>query len=320
MGAPLDHAYEVEGGEIFVKEPDPEVLVSFRLFTPTENALQATFKEYGVPFLGGTSGMEGWSSISLFQRCPYAWARRYLPHYFPRGEPTEFELMDAFSTSVGSLAHVLLAVFYTQKIDPKYPLSPEIVKQGCDKRSVDPAIVEEAWRLFNAYRIFYKFETIKPVMVEALFVDEATKRTCRTDLLVVETADDRGHPPGLYVCDHKTSQRFDDATLTGWHNDGGIIQQADIFAATWEKQPEYQKYGPLQGVIVNIIGKQKTPEFFRAFVHPSRFQVDQHRLEALWWQAQKQMCLATGVFPRARNGCITRYGKCSEWEHCVTGE
>ena len=48
--------------------------------------------------------------------------------------------------------------------------------------------------------------------------------------------------------------------------------------------------------------------------------IEQHRLEARWWQAQRQMCTANGVFPRARNGCITRYGKCPEWEHCLTGE
>lgn len=320
MGAPMDHAYVVEGREIFVKEPDPDALITIRLFTPTENALQAIFREHGVPFLGGTSGVEGWSSLSTFQRCPYAWARTYLPELFTWGPPTEFDYMDAFHLAVGTLVHVFLAVHYSQKIDAAYPLSADAVKQGCDARSVDPNIVNEAWRLFSAYRTYYKFETLVPVKVEALYLDPTTKRSCRTDSLVIETADDRGHPAGLYVMDHKTAQRFDDPVLTGWHNDGGIIQQADIFASTWEQQPEYQQLGPLQGVIVNIIGKQKTPEFFRAFVHPSRFQVEQHRAEAPIWQAQRNLAVATGIFPRARNGCITRYGKCSHWEHCVTGE
>ena len=321
VGASLDHAYVVEDGTIYEKEPDPEQLISLRLFTPTDNALKAIFGQYNVPLLGGTSGIEGWSSISTFQRCPYAWARTYLPELFTWGPLTEFDYQDAFGLAVGSVAHALLAVYYSQKIDTSYPLSPELLRAGLDKLSVDPAIVAEAWRLFSAYRIFYKFETLKPVKVEALYIDPASKRSCRTDSLVIETADDRGHPPGLYVMDHKTAQRFDDTTLTGWHNDGGIIQQADIFASTWEQQPEYQKYGPLQGVIVNIIGKQKeAPQFFRAFVHPSHFQVEQHRAEAPVWQAQRNLCIATGIFPRARNGCITRYGKCSHWEHCVTGE
>jgi hypothetical protein len=320
FGAPLDHAFEVEGGEIFEKEPDPEVLFSIRLFTPTEKALMAIFAEAGTPFLGGTSGTEGWSSLSLFQRCPYAWARRYLPDSFPPRTKTMMDLIDQPGMAIGTLVHVLLGVYYMKRIDASYPLTPEQVKLGCDRLSVDPALTNEAWRLFSAYRVYYKFETLKPVGVEVHLVDKKSRRSCRTDLLCIETSDQAEHPPGLYVCDHKTAQRFDDTTLMGWYNDGGIIQQADIFATSWEETEGFQKYGPLQGVIVNIIGKQKTPEFYRAYVHPSSFQVEQHRLEAPVWQAQRDLALATGIFPRARNGCITRYGKCSEWEHCVTGE
>lgn len=318
-GASSDGTYERIGDDVFMREPDPDLLMGHQLFTPVDVALHDIFLQASVPPLGGTSGVEGWSSISEYQRCPYSWARSHVPGFAPpphQGVP----MSDRMGKGAGSVVHALLAVHYQLKITPRYPLTPKKVIEGLHARSINNAILDEAKRLFSAYSIYYRTESLQPLWPERLFISPTSRRSCRVDLGVLETNGEHGHPEGLYLMDHKTAQRFDDVTLTGWHNDGGIIQQADIFQECWAQDKELQKHGPLRGVIVNLIGKQKEPDFHRAFVHPDYFQVDAHRQEAPYWQAARNLALATRHFPRARAGCKTQFGKCSHWDHCLTGE
>lgn len=318
-GASSDGLYELVGDEIYLREPDPELLTDYQLFTPVDIAIFDVFDKAGLLRLGGTSGTEGWSSVSEYQRCPYSWARSHVPGFKPpahQGMPVE----EAYGKAVGSVVHTLLAVYYQRKITPSYPLSPKLFFEALRARSIDIRVLQEAWRLYTAHAIYYRQETIKPLWPERLFISPTSRRSCRVDLGVLELNGDYGHPAGLWLMDHKTAQRFDDTTLTGWYNDGGTIQQADIFQECWEQDPELQKLGPLQGVIISLIGRQKDPDFHRVYVRPDEFQVKDHRQEVVYWQAQRNLALATGHFPRARSGCITRYGKCPHWDHCLTGE
>lgn len=312
-GSSLDHLFEVEGDTIYIKEIDPTVFTPVRVFTPIEVAMNAMFDLYGLPRLGGSSGVDGWSSTSSYQRCPYAWAR----DQGLRGAPqmAQLSVSDYSGRSVGSLVHGLLSVYYSQRIDLAYPLSPELLFEGVKLRGIDPAVAVEAHRLYRAYVTFYKHERLTPLFVEYLLVASNPRRSCRNDLIALVEGDP-AHPPGLYIVDHKTASRFDELTLTCWENEGGIIQQVDVFEAALPDHPALQSYGPLQGVIVNLIGKQKAPELYRAYVHPTAFQVDQHRRDLPVWRAQRDLALALGVFPRARAGCATRFGKCDHWDHC----
>lgn len=315
-GASLDHLFEVIDQEIFHRLVDPELIMQLQYFTPIEVAMNAVFDKYGVPRLGGSSGLEGWSSISLYQRCPYAWAREHL-----RGFKTDVPMLsvsDLSGRSVGSLFHGLLSVYYSRRIAASYPLTPELMIEEIGKLGVDPAVIVEARRLYQAYATYYKHERLRPLFVEQLLVAERPRRSCRNDLIaIVEGVP--GQPDGLYIVDHKTASRFDDATLTGWANEGAIIQQVDVFEAALPDHPELQSYGALQGVIVNLVGKQKAPELYRAYVHPTFFQVEQHRHDLPIWRAQRDLSIATGTFPRARAGCLGRFGKCDSWDHCTEG-
>ena len=105
---------------------------------------------------------------------------------------------------------------------------------------------------------------------------------------------------------------FDDATLDGWRNDGEVLGQIDL----WEQLKLEKRFGELQGVIVNILGKQKVPDFHRTIVSPQRWQTKDHRRWMAYWSAEIDRAKALGVFPRSRAGCIGRYGKCALFDHC----
>lgn len=320
-GGSIDGAYERMGNEVYEREPDPGLLLGHQLFTPVDEALNDIFDRAGVPRLGGTSGIEGWSSISEYQRCPYSWARSYLPSFSPPTNPAVVSLRNTYSLDTGSICHALLAIYYQRMLTPTgYPLTPKGTYEALRARSVDNRVLEEGWRLFSAYCLYYKNDTLRPLWPERLFISPTSRRSCRVDLGVIETNGNHGHPAGLYLMDHKTAQRFDDSTLTGWYNDGGTIQQFDIFQECWEHDPELQKLGPVQGVIINLIGRQKEPDLHRVYVHPDPFQIEAHRQEVVYWQAHRNLARASMTFPRARAGCTTRYGKCAHWDHCLTGE
>lgn len=122
--------------------------------------------------------------------------------------------------------------------------------------------------------------------------------------------------PGTYVVEHKTAGRFDDATLDGWRNDGEVLGQITL----WKRLDLDAIFGPLRGVMVNIIGKQKIQQFHRTVVSVQSWQSEQHTEDLRHWQGLKQLMISNGIFPRSRANCIGRYGKCVQWSHCSGDE
>lgn len=317
-GISVDDQYELLAGQIYLRDdgeaqPDPDVIVAFEQWTPTDKATEAMFDAHKVPRLGGASGDKGWSSFQTYQRCPYLWRRTYIEHI--KRDPEDLLVGEAPGIAVGGLVHTFLAIHYIRPIERRYPLTPESAKDWLLKNGVNPEFLDEAWRLFSAYRLFYKHEQIRPLAVEHHVVDPRTGESTRYDL-VCEVLAQEGRIPGTYIMDHKTAQRFDAPTLEGWSNDGTVIQQAML----WERLGLKHKFGELKGVIVNLIGKQKVPDMHRTWVAPHRWQIEQQEADLRIWDARIRLALATGVFPRARSGCINRYGFCSQFEHCATGE
>jgi hypothetical protein len=89
----------------------------------------------------------------------------------------------------------------------------------------------------------------------------------------------------------------------------------------WHKLRLDLFFGPLQGVLINLLGKQpKNPQYQRVWVKPTTAQVTAHRDDLARWEGLIQLARSTGSFPRARNGCIGRYGRCPHFDHCATGE
>jgi len=59
-------------------QPEPEPMLDITTFPRVEDVLLELFDRHDLPRLGGPSTGRGWSSFSTFQRCPYAWKRRYV--------------------------------------------------------------------------------------------------------------------------------------------------------------------------------------------------------------------------------------------------
>jgi len=284
--------------------------LDIRLFPFVEEVLDKIFAEAGLVRLGGVSSGRGWSAFSTWQRCPYLYYRRYV-------QPVQTSIIvppiEPEARAIGTVIHTFLAIYYQRMIVPDYPLTPEFVRDELIKVA-NPEIVNEGWRVFLAYALYYQDEPISPLAIEYDLKDPRTGESCRFDLIAYfkETHADR--LPGTYVLEHKSASRFDDATLNGWANDGEVLGQVML----WERLGLQYRFGPLRGVIVNILGKQKEPKFHRTTVAPESWQCMQHKSDLKLTEAAIQTARATGVFPRFRAGCINRFGKCDLWENCAT--
>lgn len=284
--------------------------ISFQLFQPVDQAIKETFESSGLERLGGMSSGRGWSSISLFQRCPYAWKRRYLV-------PLEAGInIEQEGLAVGTLIHAFLALYYSGMMDERFAvLTPEIMYERL-RLKANPEFVFNAWRVFQAYVLYYSNEVITPLAIEYDLRDPRTNESCRYDLIAYFPVEQGQRRSGTFIVEHKSAGRFDYPTLHGWPNDGEVLGQV----ALWKRCGLDKRFGELRGVIVNILGKQKEPQFHRTIVAPTAWQTDAHLDELKRWEGLIQLSRSTDNFPRARAGCITRYGLCSEFEHCASND
>jgi hypothetical protein len=292
--------------DVPIDDDDPG---DIRMFPFVEEVLDQIFKDAGVKRLGGVSSGRGWSSISTFQRCPYLWKRRYIDPlratFLPGIEPP--------ARAIGTLIHTFLAILYYRMQIEDYPLMGEFVRGELLKKA-NPDFVHEAWRVYTSYTWFYQGENIQPLAVEYDLKDPRSGESCRYDLIAFfpEAISDR--PSGTWIVEHKSSDRFDDVTLNGWANEGEILGQVML----WERLGLDLRFGTLQGVIVNILGKQKEPKFHRTTVAPQSWQKGQHASDLKEWEAKIHTAIATDRFPRSRAGCIGRFGKCDLFDYCAS--
>ncbi len=184
------------------------------------------------------------------------------------------------------------------------------------RMKANPEFVAEAWRVYSAYQLYYRDEPIKPLAIEHDLRDPRTGESCRYDLIAFLDRELPGYLPGTYIVEHKTASRFDYDTLEGWANDGEVLGQVML----WQRLGLDKRFGELKGVMVNLLGKQKEPKFHRTLVAPSTWQVEQHKKDLPRWDALISLCRSANNFPRARAGCIGRYGRCDSYDHCHSGE
>jgi len=274
-----------------------------------DEVLDEIFAEAKLRRLGGVSSGKGWSMFTTYQRCPYLYQMKYVKERKPA------ILVESPSLAIGTLVHVFLASYYARMAAPDYPLSPEDLHDRI-KAKANPTFVDEAWRVFSAYRVYYSIESILPIAIEYDLRDPRTGESCRYDLVAFFKESIAGRPPGTYVIEHKTASRFDADTLDGWVVDGEVLGQV----ALWKRLGLDLRFGKLQGVIVNLLGKHKQPQFHRTLVAPESWQIDSHLDDLKRWDGLIQLSKSTSSFPRARTGCIGRYGRCSWFDHCATGE
>lgn len=325
LGLSVDDAFEVVDGQVYSREVAVEAAAvgvpgdiviggdAAGAFFSAEAAAKRMFEAAELPYLGGSSGLRGWSSISTYQRCPHLWKEKYGGGVRARGDAPA-----SASLEIGSLLHLFLAIHYSQRIDPQYPIDPEGAKRFLSLVPVTPEYLEEAWRLFDGHRAYYGAEEwMTPLAVEELAVDPRTGFSCRWDLVFRIDAPHDDMLPGVWVCNHKSASRNDFVGREEWRNDGQVFGEIDLY----QQLGYHRKWGPLRGNLINRIIKTNVPQYQRLQVMPIKAVLREHRKSLQVWSAQMDLAAATGVYPRARAACVTRYhGLCELFDVCAGGD
>lgn len=303
-----DAAKPVEVLEVVAEPPED---FEIRIFPFVEEVLQEIFDARNLKRLGGASSGRGWTSFSYYQRCPYLWYRRYIKPL----EHRPIVITEPASRAIGTLIHTFLAIYYTRMIVPDYPLTPNVVRDELLLKA-NPDYVHEGWRVFCAYALYRQFDNIQPLAIEYDLRDPRTGESCRYDLIAFFPEDFGELLAGTYILEHKSTDRFDDNSLNGWANDGECLGQVML----WQRLGLDNRFGPLKGLIVNLLGKQKEPKFHRTLVAPQSWQIIQHRNDLKRWEGFIQLASGLDNFPRSRGNCIGRYGKCDLYDYCSSTE
>ncbi len=299
-------------------EDDPDI-IDLNRWPRTDVVLTEAFARLDLPRLGGQSTGRGWTSIALFQKCPHAWKRRYEMAADAAARGTTLVLPESEGLAVGSLCHTYAALHYANRIGghPYQHIKAEQIHEYCLGHG-NPAFTAEAWRVWTGYKLHYMHadEAMIPLAVEHDLRDPRTNESCRYDLIAFFPDDAIGRPAGTYIVEHKFVKIFDRGTLEGWPNDGEVLGQ--VYA--WRNLKLDLRFGELQGVLMNIVGKQKNQQFYRLVVAPSSWQLDEHGKDLKNWEGLIQLARGSRNFPRARNSCVSKFGLCELFEECATGE
>lgn len=328
LGISIDETYELVNGEVFARAADDppadNALVEFggtvftvngqpiitneAAFYSTESAAKKMFEAADKPYLGGASGLRGWSSISTFQTCRYLWKSKYGGRNILGDRPgTE-------SQEIGSLVHIFLALHYMRRIDSSYPIVPEDARRFFELAPVTPGYLQHAWLLFDAYRLHYGDESwMTPLAVEELAVDPRTGFSCRWDFVFRVEHPFENLLPGVFVANSKTAGDNGMTTREQWKNDGQILGEIDLY----DRLGYHRRWGALRAACVNLLIKTKVPQFHRAWVYPPKAILRDHHKSLKVWTAEMDLAAATGDYRRSRASCVTKWrGLCELHDHC----
>lgn len=176
-------------------------------------------------------------------------------------------------------------------------------------------VVLEAERLFDAHtRHWGKIEDMNPLAVEWFAEDTALGYTCRYDMIARVGDNDPYIPPGLYDVERKSTKWINEEYLEGWVLDGEPLGQIAI----WKASGCEKKFGPLTGVVIDVVSKAKVPECRRIVLPADLAAAKTHTRWINYMKGQVALWRATNTYPQYFASCHGRYGRCANWNNCVT--
>ena len=278
-----------------------------------EDVLRKFFADRNLPMLGGPSG-RGWSFYGSYARCAYLHFKTYESMYLGDG-PVDvrwasiFEDMDEpEAREMGSLIHVVLALRYSRQL--AYP-DPETVIDHV--AATHPQLAMDTRRIYLAYGAFCDgygdYDHVLHVEKYLEFVDEDDGFTVTTkpDLILHER-------DGVVIVDNKSAARFDYVTRNEWHNSGQLRTAALVYRGMGEP------WGPIRHIEINLIGKQKEPQFERIKIAPPNDDALRSHAKLLrYLDALRRQSEITDFWPRTGRdiGCSGR-GTCALFSHCAS--
>lgn len=291
-----------------------EIIIEDPNIVPMDSALWQAAQTLELRFIiTGGSGY-GWSRYSTLQKCPYKYNLKYRKKVERGAAPAPLE--------IGACFHAFMAMYYQRINDLTIGHEQPTPEAGelCDlllEYNADALRVNEAWRIFEAYAAHYENngDYLHPLAVEVHAADRKSPSTCRYDLIAEVHETRPGILPGIYIVEHKSASRLDRGNQEGWHLDGEIMGQLMLWGPSGMKA----KYGPLQGVIVNIVTKTKWPNFHREIVSPPTKHIRRQKKDLKMWRGLETLYDSTNTWPRSLASCWGRYGACEFFDHCRDG-
>lgn len=280
----------------------------FSAWTPIPTLLDRFEKEFKLPFVISKGSGRGWSYFSAIERCPRLYYEKYVAKPKKGEEQVPEQLRDG--RDVGSVGHALLSLAYST--EGPTPMELHLWLQA---QNANPEVIWEAWRLLEAYYSNYQNDYLWPIAPEVTAADPKTGRSCRYDLIaeVKGTVDDGVAPrEGIWIVEHKFLAQFSEANLTGWDLDGELLGQAMV----WKRAKLDKKYGKLRGIMVNIVGKQKVPQFSRYLVSIDTMPWKRHEKMLEHDEKDIERYKKEKFWPMRLANCIGRFGKCDFFEKC----
>ena len=182
------------------------------------------------------------------------------------------------------------------------------------------SVILEAERIFDAHTQFYGDgqEDVQPLAIEWYAEHEAIGYSCRYDAIVKLDADDpfvregRLAAGSIVAVEHKSAAWLSEWATDGWFLDGEILGQL----LCWQPSGCERVFGPLAGLLVDVVTKEKTPKCTRILVSPKPATVAMYEKVIRWQAAELAMYRAIGYWPRRIVNCW-RWGKpCGLYQHC----
>lgn len=266
------------------------------------NEILRQFPMCGPPRSSGS----GWSKWSTVQQCPHKYWLRYVCKLDTDRQSAALE--------TGQYVHGFLAAYYeTRREGANHQdacIYVEKLIDACRHAGGDPELLVETERLVAGYLANYEDDYLIPLATEYTAIDTIARYTCRYDLIA--RIDNQMVRPGTYIVEHKTAVRFDATTLEGWDLDGEVLGQISV----WRAAKLDSVFGELQGVCLNVIGKQSQQRFHRTFVARDAIPYGAHRKEISWCQDLVARCTRVRRWPRYFASCISRWGFCDYYNRC----
>lgn len=316
---------------------DPDGTISI------DEAVDGIFNQRKWPLLGGPSG-KGWSFFSVAQRCAQLFRKLY-------DTPAEqlTKALPGAPLQIGALFHVLMALYYGAGLGNatvlpdrgglvaesiklpsrrrRFTVPPTaaddliaVLKELCNSDRPSPRldVVLEAERLYDAHTNFYGAgrEDVTPLGVEVFAAHPQLGYTCRYDMigavgendLVIKT-------PGVFIFERKSTKWIDEKYLEGWALDGEILGQL----MCWKPSGMEATFGPLAGIIIDVVSKARLPECRRVILPATLPAVGQHERWVRYCNSQIHLWRAMGIYPQSYANCWGRYGRCDQFDNCVLG-
>lgn len=279
-----------------------------------DDAIGIISSKYKLPNIRGSVGARGWTFYNVVQEC----ARKY---YYRYVEKTKIEIGTRFE--IGILTHWFLALHYLKKMKSGWsgltkfdsPLEiPDLFKLKLELLDTGARgdVIEESWRISEGYMDHYMRDYFTPLAIEHPQIIDNPRYSCRYDLIAhIDAKNDLFIPAGTYIVDYKTKARIDEAALSAWQHDGELKGQALIYR---ENKLE-NIFGPLKGIIVDIIGKQKNQKFHRCIIPIQNNLLDEFHSGLHYWSNQAEEYHKSN-FKKREASCLGQYGKCDYYDMC----